>query len=130
MERVSINLLEVGDKARSKSELYKILTVEGGLYLPPYKFWSVDFMADILEGNRNVSNNHLIVVIMVMQALESKDVAMRVLPHIAGLRTEDLLKFLIWECDAESYLPPRFNEINLYREWIGNLCKEGLLLIN
>ena len=46
MNSVSINLLEIGDKARSKSELYRILTVEGALYLPPYKFWSVDFMAD------------------------------------------------------------------------------------
>ena len=127
MERISISLLEVGDKARSKSELYKILTVEGALYLPPYKFCSVNFMADIIEGKQNVSD-HLFLLWLLLQALEAKDVVMRVLPHIAGLRTEDLLKFLLEKCGAESYLPPRWSEINLYREWIGNLCKELSLL--
>ena len=57
MERVSINLLEIGDKALSKSELYKILMVEDALYLNPYKFWSVDFMADIIEGRRVVNSS-------------------------------------------------------------------------
>jgi hypothetical protein len=33
-----VNLLEVGGKAQSKADLYKILTCEGGLYLPPYKY--------------------------------------------------------------------------------------------
>ena len=55
MEKVNLNLIDVGGKARSKSELYKLLTVEGHLYLPPYKFCSVDFMADIIEGKRKVN---------------------------------------------------------------------------
>ena len=55
MEKVSINLLEVDDKARTKEELYRILTAEGHLYLPPYKYFSVDFMTDIIECKRNVS---------------------------------------------------------------------------
>ena len=59
MEKVSINLLEVGDKARTKGELYRILTAEGHLYLPPYKYCSVDFMADIIEGKRNVNRSCL-----------------------------------------------------------------------
>ena len=113
MEWVSINLFEVGDKVRSKSELHKVLTAEGGFYFPPYKYWSADFMVDILEGNKNVSNIYLIVEIKVIHALKSNDVLMRDLPHIVGLWSEDLLRFLIWECDAEGYLPPRFNEINL-----------------
>ena len=32
-----VNLLELGSKARSKSELYRLLTHEANLYLPPYK---------------------------------------------------------------------------------------------
>ena len=55
MEKVSLNLLDVEGKARSKSELYKLLTVEGHLYLPPYKFCNFEFMADIIEGKRKVT---------------------------------------------------------------------------
>ena len=57
MEKVTLNLIEVGGKARSKLELYKLLTVDGHLYLPPYKYCSVNFMADIIEGNRKVGTN-------------------------------------------------------------------------
>ena len=55
-----MNLLEVGDKAKSKIELYRILTSEGNLYLPPYKYCSVDFIADIMEGKRQVGRDSLI----------------------------------------------------------------------
>ena len=34
----TINLLEIGNKARSKAEIYRLLTVDGRLYLPPYKY--------------------------------------------------------------------------------------------
>ena len=64
-----------------------------------------------------------------MQVLESKDVVMRILPHINGLRTDDLLKFLINVCNAENYLPPKYDEINLHRDWLGNLCKNVSLII-
>ena len=54
IEKVTLNLIEVRGKARSKSELYNLLTMDGHLYLPPYKYCSVDFMADIIEGKRKV----------------------------------------------------------------------------
>ena len=50
MEKATVNLLEIGEKARFKLELYKILTAEAHLYLPLYKYCSVDFIADIIEG--------------------------------------------------------------------------------
>ena len=56
MEKVTLNLIEVGGKARYKSEFYRLLTMDGNLYLPPYKHCSVDLMADIIEGRRNVFN--------------------------------------------------------------------------
>ena len=55
MEKVCLNLLDVGGKVRSKSELYKLLTVEGHFYLPKYKFCNVEFMAHIIEGKRKVA---------------------------------------------------------------------------
>ena len=59
MEKVTLNLLEIRGKARSKYELYNILTCEGHLYLPPFKYCSVNFMADILEGKIKVCFRHL-----------------------------------------------------------------------
>ena len=38
MEKMTLNLLEIGGKARTKYDLYNILTCEGHLYLPPYKY--------------------------------------------------------------------------------------------
>ena len=45
MER--INLLEIGNNAKSKYEIYRILTVEGGMYLPPEKECSMTFISEI-----------------------------------------------------------------------------------
>ena len=55
MEKVEVNLLELGGKARSKSELYRLLTAEGHLYLPPYKTCPIDFIADIIQEKKMVS---------------------------------------------------------------------------
>ena len=55
MEKVSISRVEIRDNASSKAELYKILTVEWTLYITQFKFWFIDFMADIIEGKRKVS---------------------------------------------------------------------------
>ena len=37
MERVSLNINEVGNKAMSMWEIYKLLIVKGHFFLPPYK---------------------------------------------------------------------------------------------
>ena len=42
-----IKFLEVGTKAQSKNELYRILTVEGGMHLPPDNEETMDFISDI-----------------------------------------------------------------------------------
>ena len=42
-----INILQVGTKAQSKKEIYRILVVEGGLYLPPEKEISMLFISQI-----------------------------------------------------------------------------------
>jgi hypothetical protein len=58
-ERVNVNLLELGSKAQSKYEIYKILTVEGNLYLPPYKECSIQFITDILHERKRVRTSLL-----------------------------------------------------------------------
>ena len=51
-----INLLDLGSKARSKAEHYRLLTAEEFLYLPPYKQCPIDFIADIIDEKKMVSN--------------------------------------------------------------------------
>ena len=46
-----------------------------------------------------------------MKTLESKDVLTRYLPHIKGLRTEDLVYFLVNDSEKEEYLPSNYNHI-------------------
>ena len=50
----TINLLDFGSNARSKSELYKLLTRETNLYLPMYKELSIEFITEYLEGRKLV----------------------------------------------------------------------------
>ena len=54
MDQGFVNLIELGGKARSKAELYKLLTAEGQLYLHPYKIRPVDFIADVIDGEKSV----------------------------------------------------------------------------
>jgi hypothetical protein len=54
MEKESINLNEMASKCQTKSDLYEIMKCEGSLYLLPYKYCTVDFIADILEGKKKV----------------------------------------------------------------------------
>ena len=121
METVQVNLLNLGDKARSKYELYKMLTVEGHMYMPPYKYWSVDFMADIIEGKKRYARV-IFPLFDLIQALKYKDVIIRHLPHVEGLRTENLLEFLINNCEGLDFLPAKYENINMYRDWVGNIC--------
>ena len=51
--RINLNMLSI--KARTKNELYRILTTEAGLYLPPQKETSIYFVRDIIKGRRKVS---------------------------------------------------------------------------
>ena len=50
MEKLSLNLNDLSIKARTKNELYRILTTEDNLYLPPQKETSIYFIRDIIHG--------------------------------------------------------------------------------
>ena len=51
---MSINVKQLGAKARSIHEMYRILTVEAKIYLPPQKECSIYFIRDIFQGNKKV----------------------------------------------------------------------------
>ena len=54
MEISNVNLLDIGSKAQSKLELYRLLVVEGRMYLPPENQCSMDFISEICLQERKV----------------------------------------------------------------------------
>ena len=50
----TINVSQLGVKARSKNEMYRLLTVEAKIYLPPQKECSIYFIRDIFHGQKKV----------------------------------------------------------------------------
>ena len=59
MEQQDLNLLNIGAKAQSKSELYRILVVEGGLYLPPLKETQMLLVSQIAVGDKSVNISYI-----------------------------------------------------------------------
>ena len=55
MEKATINFNEIGYKAKSKHELYRILVTKGDLYLPPEKEASMLYISQIVIGHTKVS---------------------------------------------------------------------------
>ena len=50
----TINVSELEVKARSKNEMYRLLTVEAKIYLPPQKECSIYFIRDIFHGQKKI----------------------------------------------------------------------------
>ena len=50
----SASLISIGNKAQSKSELYKVLVVEVGMYLPPCKETHMLFISQVALNEKKV----------------------------------------------------------------------------
>ena len=123
MERLEeINLLELGAKCRSKYELYRLLTWEANLFLPPYKEWSVEFITDYLQGKKVTIRYPLFLSILFLQVLNCREVTIKSLPQIDWLTAEDLYLFLVEHCEAEDFLPKLKKRRFPNRQWLSSLC--------
>ena len=60
MDYSTVNVNILGNKAKTKNEIYRLLTVEAQLYLPPQKEWSIYFVRDILWNKKKVLFESLI----------------------------------------------------------------------
>ena len=75
MKSTSLNLVEVGNKAKNKWELYCLLLVKGGLYLPLNNQTSMEFISDVFFDEKKIRNLSFICIIFFqIKALLSKDV--------------------------------------------------------
>ena len=54
MDTTKINVNMLGLKARTKNEMYRLLTTEVDMYLPPQKETSIYFVKDIIHNKKKV----------------------------------------------------------------------------
>ena len=57
METERVNLADVGTNTKEFGELYRLLTVEGRLYLSPVEYTNMNFISDISFQERKVGIN-------------------------------------------------------------------------
>ena len=51
-QKKTLNLVQAGVKAKSKKEVYRVLTSEAGIFLPPIHDAPMDFIREICEGKK------------------------------------------------------------------------------
>ena len=102
-----MTLNDVSVKAKSKKEVYLVLTVEGGLYLPPIMDSNKDYLKGIMTGKKKF--------------LYSKDVKAIKLLQIKSLSIKEILTFSKKYTDIESYLPTYKYSKLPNREWLWNV---------
>ena len=99
-----ITLNDVSVKAQSKKAVYLVLTVEGGLYLPPMMDSNKEYLKAIITGKKKF--------------LYSKDVNVIKLPQLKSLSIKEILVFAKKNTDIENYLPIyKYNKLK-NREWL------------
>ena len=55
-EKTPFTVTDISIKAKSKIELYRILTIEGDVYLPPSKEWNYQFIRVVITGKKLASS--------------------------------------------------------------------------
>ena len=52
--RIDMHISKLSTAARSKAEVYRLLTYQGKLYLPPSSYANADFVSDVLSSGKKV----------------------------------------------------------------------------
>ena len=113
-----LNWKETALKGRTKKEIYRILTVNGKLYLPPEAQTNSEFVHDIMVGKKKAS-----ISILIYQVLKNKDVVIAHVPHIKGLRVHQLLYEARKHWDIDEYMPDLADDKLPSREYVINVSK-------
>ena len=122
MEYTSVNLNTVGVKAKSKGEMYRTLVTEGKLYLMGQREWGLAFLSDICWGRKKVhfpisrcDSNFSV------QVFFCDEIRVCQVPHIQGLRSEDVIDFIVKKWEEEDYLPSNYIAYPPNKSWICNI---------
>ena len=116
---MTINVSQLGTKAKSKNEMYRILTVEAKIYLPPQKECSIYFIRNIFHGRKKEDIRLLLISMSGFICRRSQGC-----PTNCNLRIKDLVWFIQskWN-NGSDYLPDDIENKNISRQWLWNLCK-------
>ena len=74
-----ITISDIAIRAKSKKEIFHVLTVEGGLYLPPINDSNKKYIQNIMKGFKKFLN--------------AKNVKVVKTPHIKGLFIKEIIVF-------------------------------------
>ena len=102
-----LTLPEIAIKARSKKEVYYVLSAEGGIYLPPIMDANSSYLKDIVRGKKKF--------------LYNKDVKVTKVPQIKELYIADLLNWGKDNSNIDSYLPEYKYAKHPNRDWLWNI---------
>ena len=111
--------------ARTKKETYHILTITWGKYLPPVSQTNVDYISDILPGNKNVSRNR-----SSDTGIEIKEHSRKRVPKIESLIVNELIQFARKKCNISMFLSVLNKNMLPVRTWFLNISRSFLLIFS
>ena len=102
-----ISLIDISIKAWSKKEVYLVLTIEGGLYLPLILDSNRSYLKSIISGKKKL--------------LYLKDIKCIKVPQIKSLNIIDILVFSKKQTNIDEYLPSYEYDKFPNRDWLCNV---------
>ena len=102
-----ITINDIAIHAKSKKEIYHVLTVEGGLYLPPMMDANKRYIQDIMRE--------------IKKFIYAKNVRIVKVPQIENLSIKAILIWAKENTSIESYLPSYDYEKYPNRDWLWNI---------
>ena len=113
---VKTNVSQLQERFKSKSELYKFLSQDCGLYLPKCNCTNVYFLKDIMTGKKEVSCCTHMSLTPVVCCQEVSQIS--AVPKIIGLTAEGFLTFARRNQDLLKYLPEEKDWNHLDKQWL------------
>ena len=89
MERLELNVIEVGNKARSKGKIYRPLETEGGVFLPPVKDVNYQYLRDIITRDKKV----FIIFSFTLFHFKGSQIKYKFVPFFKDLTMDKIFKF-------------------------------------
>lgn len=99
----SVTIQDLTKRFGSKSELYKMLSVQGNYFLPSFRYCTYDFMLQICDQKKSV--------------FEKSEVARIEIRSYKELRLRTILEQVLPHPQIESYLPDKKREVYRVDEW-------------
>ena len=105
--REQLTTKEVGVKCKSKKELYKLLSTEGNLYLPPMLATNKGYLSGVMMRDKKF--------------ITCEDDRVIKVPQIEGLTIKEILEFAGSKINIQEYLPEYDYECEHNKEWLWNM---------